>query len=171
MVRSSLIAVATLAFANTAQATTLWQNAETGMTRVQVKTAFPNVTPPAKVSALYDGVRCELAIHDYDVSSYKYEVCFYFLNGKLTQVTLTGAKPTQPQFEDLVSLLRVKYGPEIQTGQPLCKAGSMTMCNADWAVKSGANINVVFITFGPADDQAVLNINYQTRIAKGASKL
>ena len=147
----------------------LWQRAESGMTTAEIRSLFPEASAPTTASTLHSGARCELAIENYEVASSPYGVCFYFFGGKLTQVALTGLEPNLPRFEGVVDLLRSKYGPELGAGQPLCKPGTLKICEAKWALKSGTNISALFMQVG--NNKPLVTINYQTHMADEASKL
>ena len=139
------------------------------MTPSQVRQAFPNVAVPSEVSTLNNGAKCELAISDYDIGPNHFKVCFFFVQERLDQVTLTALQPSITRFEALKDLLRVKYGPEIGAGQQGCKFGLLTMCEAKWVLSSGSNVSALYMDVRGTDP--VLNINYQTRMAGEASKL
>lgn len=92
------------------------------------------------------------------------------LGGKLHEVMLTALHPSQPMFEATVDLLRGKYGSELAPGQPLCKMiGYMKNCEANWMLKSGVNISALMMQI--TTNEPIMNIVYQTRMAKDASKL
>ena len=160
-----------LAIAHTAApAAPLWQKSESGMTASEVRALFPDASVPAKVETLHGGAKCELAIGSYEIESNPYEVCFFFSDGSLTQVALTAREPNYPRFESVIDLLRSKYGSELGSGQPLCKPGSvLKMCEAKWVLKTGTNVSALFMQVGR--NEPLMKINYQTRMAKEASKL
>lgn len=87
------------------------------------------------------------------------------------QVMLSAKDANRSRLESVLNLLRGKYGPEIGAGEARCKEGLATICDADWVLKSGTNISVTYVQVGASDPDPVLNINYQTRMAKDASKL
>jgi hypothetical protein len=93
------------------------------------------------------------------------------LHGHLDEVMLKALNPSRAMFESTVDLLRTKYGAELAAGQPLCRTvgGDMDECSADWVLKSGANISALFMEIGGSDP--LVNIVYQTRMARDASKL
>ena len=155
--------------ASAASAAPLWQNVESGMSSAQIRAAQPTAEPDAEASALHSGARCELSIRSLEVASYRFKVCFYMQQGKLEQVTLQAADPSETMFSSTVDLLRAKYGPEIGAGGSLCKRGMLTTCEAKWLLKSGVNVDALFMSIQGTDP--LVNINYQTRMASDASKL
>lgn len=169
MLRFAPAFLSAILFASSASAAPLWQASESGMSVAQVAAAFPAAEPQSNPSTLYGGARCELKIAVYSVGASRFSVCFYFVETRLKQVTLTAAEPTEALFDSSVDLLRSKYGSELGAGTPACKRGLLTACKADWALPTGANVSVVYMTIG--GKEPVLNINYQTRMADEASKL
>jgi len=153
----------------TAFAAPLWQNVESGMTASQVRLAQPDAQIDANPTRLGGGATCDLSIPSLDVGGDAYKVCFFMLDGKLLEVMLTALEPTQPMFDSTIELLRGKYGTELAGGHPLCTMiGIMKNCEANWLLKSGVNISALLIKI---DDMETMNIVYQTRMAKDASKL
>lgn len=149
-------------------ASNLWQKADSGMSVANVQSVFPEAVP-SSTGSLGNGAKCQLALSDYEIASSKYKVCFFFLSGKLMQVMLSADQPSRPQFDTVLNLLRSKYGPELQAGEGLCKSGMMVTCDADWSLKSGTNVSLLFLQVGR--NTPLININYQTRAAADASKL
>jgi hypothetical protein len=163
------VAAAMVCFASPAAALPLWQNVDSDMTVAQIRAAQPEAEPDPAPGTLNNGARCELTIPSLAIGADTYKVCFYMLGGKLHQVTLTAKSPNRPRFESTVDLLRGKYGADIGAGQPLCRPGLMTICEAKWLLKTGVNVDAVFLQVG--SNEPLVNINYQTRMAADASKL
>ncbi len=140
----------------------LWQGYFAGMTPAQVQARDQQVTPTVKVNRLGNGATCSLSLHNVVISYYDFGVCFFFLGGHLTQVTLQAKMPTEPLFERLVTLLTARYG------SPVSRRRTVIGQEADWLIPGGANVGVFFADrFGPP----IININYQTRIRDDANKL
>lgn len=164
-------AFAALVVSSSAEAAPLWQNVESGMTAAQVRHAQPEAQPSSNPDPLGSGASCDLMIPSLSVGGGTFRVCFYMLHGRLDQVTLKALNPSHSMFESTVDLLRGKYGPELASGQPLCRwiGSAMEECSADWVLKSGTNVSALFMEIGGSDP--LVNIVYQTRMAKDASKL
>lgn len=165
----SLILLAT-AFCTNAQS--LWNGTEYGMSLDQVKASLPHASSPAKPGNLADGAEELLRLEDIKLVNERFTASFYFKGGKLTQVTLSLAKrrpfnQTLLVFNQLTEALRAKYGQEISRE---IKRGGRGLNAADATWMSGrTNINV--LTIGVGENDAILNINYQTRVAHDADKL
>ena len=165
-----LTAIALLAFHTLACAQSLWGGAEYGMTVEQVKSAIPNVTSPSTPSRLGDGAQELLRLESVEIVSKRFTASFYFIAGKVTQVTLSLEKGHTFQsavlvFDSLTEALRAKYGREISRD---IKRGLLNRANATW-MAGRTNINVLAMSVGESD--AILNINYQVRVARDADKL
>lgn len=146
-----------------ATAQVMWQNVERGMTPDEVFRAQPQAEPNPDPGTLFDGSRCNLHIAQYPAGDYSYEVCFFFKDMALTQVTLGMAgEPEKLDFDSVVAVLTERYG------APASVAKDATGWNADWMLSSGVNIAVVYIE---APLVPLININYQYRIKSEASKL
>ncbi len=159
-----LVAWIGLCFAPTAlNAQTLWQNTTAGMTVQQVRAAQPEATTVAHPDQLYNGATCELKLKNYSVAANTYDVCFYFKDLRLIQVTLGFlGEPTRANYDDLVLLLTAKYGP------PLHETPDSIGRSAYWILPGGANVALTYI-----DERSIplININYQLRVASESSKL
>ncbi len=80
-------ALTLLLSASRAWSQTLWEGAKFGMTPAQVSIAHPSARPAgSEPQTLASGAREELRIEDYEYLGKKYQVSFYFLDGKLNQV-------------------------------------------------------------------------------------
>jgi len=98
------------------------------------------------------------------VAGHGYQVCFFFLDGKLIQVTLTSLdRPTIPQSEGIITLLRSKYGQELSYER------DPIGYEVDWYLASGVNVDVTFNIEPPVPP--LLNINYQFQMSKDREKL
>lgn len=145
-----------------ASAQVLWQNLSVGMSPSQVAAAQPEAVRPSKPDTLHGGASCDLSIRSIEVGSENYNVCFFFKNQRLVQVTLNALETAyESQFRGVVTLLRAKYGQELSLTR------GIVGFEADWKLPNGVNVSVVFINkYGN-----LLNINYQVRMAADASKL
>lgn len=155
-----------------AQAVELWRGAESGQSKDQVLSKFSNAKSNPNPTALSGGASCEVLIKSLEVTSYPFEVCFYFLEDKLKQVTLTlvsGDRGSEGDsiFDRVLEALQSKYGQENNLKRD---AGSIATFNsANWYLGS-LNINLTMIYVGE-DDEVILNVNYQTRVSEGAENL
>jgi len=148
----------------------LWGGAKYGMTVEQVKLAIPNVTTPSNPSRLGDGAQELLRLENVEIVNKRFTASLYFIAGKVTQVTLTLEKgesfnSAMRVFDSLTEALRAKYGREINRS---IKHGLLNRADATW-MAGRTNINVFAMSVGGND--AILNINYQVRLASDADKL
>jgi hypothetical protein len=151
-------------------AQTLWTKAEYGMTESQVKAAFPEVIAASKPDHLYGGAVGSLIIPGIQVAESPFRANFFFVSGKLVQVTLSledkaGFDTVLSTFGAIEEILRAKYGSEIRRE---IKRGTLNTAEATW-LSGPTNINLY--ASGVASNKASLNINYQVRISKEAEKL
>jgi hypothetical protein len=158
---AALLFVAFMMVPGQAAAQALWQNVSAGMTRAEVQAAQPQAVKEAGKGHLGDGASCDLHIPSLQIGIDGYQVCFFFLQSKLSQVTLSGlGEPSQRQYEDAIISLTAKYGP------PLSEKATSLGRSADWILPTGANISVLFMNrYGN-----LLNINYQVRKAAELDK-
>ncbi|SMF82156.1 hypothetical protein SAMN06265365_14239 [Tistlia consotensis] len=149
----------------------LWGGTSFGMTEAQVRKAVPKALRPEDPGTLAGGTSELLRLSGITISGHSYTAHFYFTKGKLKQVTLSAdqRRPFQLMkgvFDDLVVLLRAKYGKEltqkVETGQLSSSA------SADFL---SGRTNVSMVLLGVEGTPAILNINYQARIAGEADKL
>lgn len=159
-----------LSFASSVTAQSLWQGTIYGMSLEQVKTVVPRAAPPAKPNRLADGSEELLRLEDVELVNKKFAASFYFRTGKLSQVTLSLEKghsfhEAMLVFDSLTEALRAKYGHEINRGT---EKGVLNRANAEW-LSGRTNINLIAISVG--EGAAILNINYQIRVAREADKL
>ena len=156
-------AIALLFFAAApATAQTLWQNVDTGMTESQVLAAQPTAMQNPEPTTLSGGAKCSLHIKSYALLNDPYEVCFFFLDKRLIQVTLGHrGELFKGDYEGLVDALASKYG------EPLSNRKTSLGFAANWSLNNGVNISVFYM------DKLLplLNLVYQTRLASDAEKL
>lgn len=135
----------------------LWQKAQTGMTVSQVENLFPDAKrqKPSSETMLGDGSQQLLELENYKISIYYYHASFYFLKGKLKQVTLTlqDGQPVKHATESLVGSFRIKYGREVKSEEDRFvfrkKWLSKDKTNIDLSVYSGMHL---FIIYSDRDD-------------------
>lgn len=145
-------------------AQTMWQGAEFGMSQAKVQSVQPAAVSNPEPSTLYGGAKCLLHIPGYQLEGSRYEVCYYFLSSKRTQVTLGfEGKPTKRDFDNIVTMLTAKYG------KPVSVAEDSIGWDADWKLENGVKISVIFIGKKPLSP--LININFQYKIAQESSKL
>src|SRR5262245_25895809 len=85
------MALALLALPPFVSAQSLWGGTEYGMSVEQVKSAVPNVITPSRPSRLGDGAQGLLRLENVEIVN-RFAASFYFIAGKLTQVTLSVEK-------------------------------------------------------------------------------
>jgi hypothetical protein len=154
-----------------AEAQVLWQKASYGMTVAQVKQAFPNAIEPSDGGTLYSGAKELLRERDVEVAGEKFDAGFLFNAGKLEQVTLKAKERKRfglmfPTFEQIRILLRARYGRELSSDVE--RGSTMSTAKAEF-LHGKTNISVLLL--GVSDNSALLNINYQVRLAREAEKL
>ena len=166
----TLLLTTTFVLASPAHAQTLWTKAEYGMTEEQVKSTFPDAITAAKPDHLHGGAVGALMLPGIEVAGRSFHATFYFVSNKLTQVTLS--LDDRAMFDTVLitykgveEILRAKYGPEIQ--QQISR-GTLNVAEASW-LSGKTNINL--FASGVSGSKALLNINYQVRLAKEAEKL
>jgi hypothetical protein len=166
-----LIAFILIVVSPCAMAQTLWGGTVYGMSLEQVKAAVPNAkSPNGKPGTLKGGAQEQLRVEDIEIVNQKFAASFYFLDGKLTQVTLSLSKPrsfeqTLLVFDRLTEALRAKYGQELNRQ---IRRGDLNIAKATW-LAGRTNISVVALSVGR--NNASLNIAYQVRVAREGDKL
>jgi len=168
LIRFSM-ALALLAVHTLTSAQSLWGGTEYGMSVDQVKSAVPNVTTPSNPNHLLDDAQELLRLENVEIVNKRFSASFYFIAGKLTQVTLSLEKGHTFRgatlvFDSLTEALRAKYGREINRDS---KRGVLNTASATW-MAGRTNINVLAMG---VENKALLNINYQVRVARDADKL
>ncbi len=157
-----------LPFAAKAQA--LWQGTSYGMTPQEVLSVLKGAHPPSHSERLGNGASELLRLQDVQISNETFDAKFYFSQQRLVQVTLGLQRERDfssavRTFDSITEALRAKYGNEINKRS---ERGLMNRTSATW-ISGRTNIAVLCMSVGPND--AVLNINYQVRIAADADKL
>ena len=172
LIRTVLLALYLSIFSVSATATELWQGAQSGQSAEEILLAFENARPNPSPDTLNTGASCDLKIDQLQVARYSFAVCFFLLDGKLDQVTLSldsdvVGKGGHAVFDRVLEALRSKYGEENDLEK---KEGSfLTTSDANWYL-GDLNINLLMLFVGDDGDVSV-NINYQTRVSQGAANL
>lgn len=155
-----------------AWAQSLWQGTEYGMTVAQVQAVVPGVTIPEKGSTLTGGAVELLRLSNIEVVRKPFDAKFFFKDERLVQVSLTLNEKLPfdsariRAYDSLLEALRAKYGPELTSKND--KIGMLKSMDASW-MSGRTNINLMLM--GVADSPAILNVNYQVRVAKDVDKL
>jgi len=152
----------------------LWHGAQYGMSTAQVLRVVPDahaVHSDAQIKARGGWADELLRVEGIDLVTEKFDAHFYFLAGRLQQVTLSqvGLKGygADIAYQNLVTALRAKYGRETASKE---KGGFMTTKSTDW-IHGRTNINLLLMYSNSDENSPVLNINYQVRLAEDAEKL
>ena len=165
------VTVFVLLFSSLSSAQALWRGTKSGMSVQQVRAIVPEAAPPTEPNRLYNGAQELLRVPGFELVNEKFSGGFYFLSGKLTQVTLSFAEGNNystglKAFNKLTEALRSKYGKEDN------RKGSdelfMKSMNAQWL---SGRTNIELMLMSTSDDQATLNVVYQVRVGKEAEKL
>lgn len=165
-----VLLVALLA-SNEARAQDLWQQSRHGMTAEQVREAFPDAVPAAITDRLRSGAVKLLEIRDYQIVGKSFDAGFFFLDGRLVQVTLK-LKQAGPYrtamvaFHSLADALRIRYGKEMSSKEE--PGGLMGTAEAKWL---SGRTNITLICMGVGNNEAVMNLVYQVRLSEEADKL
>lgn len=165
---AALIAIlgATQAFAQP-----LWQSTVAGMSVEQVQAVVPGAASPRSSPETLKGGATELLrLDDFDLVGRKFSISFFFVDTRLTQVTISLEKgqsfsSAMLSFDALVEALRAKYGQELTRE---AKRGVLNVSSATW-LSGQTNINLFAMSV--RETNAVLNLNYQIRLAQEAKKL
>lgn len=159
-----------LTFHSFVLAQSLWGGTEFGMSPSQVRKQYPTSEFSAKPSTLHGGAKGLLVLSGIEIVNKNFSAIFYFNNEKLEQVVLSCEK--QPNFDSALLVftvvsdaLRFKYGQEISKN---VNRGILNQANAVWL---SGKTNISMIAMGVENNDAILNINYQVRVAKDADKL
>lgn len=153
-----------------AHAQSLWGGTEYGMSLGQVMAIVPSAIHPNKSGRLADGAQELLQLRDVEIANEKFTTSFFFASNKLTQVTisLNGGHTFHQAllvFNSLTEALRAKYGREISND---IKRGTLNQASATWIA---GQTNITLLAFSVGEEDAILNINYQVRVARDAEKL
>ena len=167
---AALVWLVALVISPPSEAQQLWSKAEAGMSVEQVGRVFPEAVVPTDPSTLHGGAREELRISHLDVSNTPFRVSFFFAGDMLDQVTLgyTGGGTFALlllRYESVNTLLRSKYGDEIGSES---HRGRLNLEDRDYV---SGDTNISNLLLGIGDNEAVWNINYQTRLKQEADKL
>ena len=93
----------------------LWQGARVGDTVADIKSRFPEATPPEK-EIDYEGYEVPLIIDQREIGQYVFDVYFMMVDKKLNSVRLymsekeTGERPYEFTFNNLMPVLSERYG-------------------------------------------------------------
>lgn len=136
----------------------------------EVRRTVPGVHTPSKPERLGDGTTEFLRLDDLRVVGHSFLAHFYFKGGGLVQVTLSlngknSFDTTVGVFRLLSEPLRAKYGREVSSED---KRSPLNVVQSTW-MSGRTNISVLTMGIDPQD--ALLNVNYQTRIATEIDKL
>lgn len=166
-----LVAAFVLLFSSVSSAQALWRGTTYGMSVQEVRAIVPEAAPISESGRLKDGAQELLRVEDFELVDERFSGGFYFLSGKLTQVTLSLAKgkkhaTASAAFNKLTEALRSKYGKEDnRKGSNNSLIKSM---EAQW-LSGRTNIELLLTTIGDGD--ASLKVVYQVRVGKEAEKL
>lgn len=165
LIRLSMV-LALLTVHTLASAQSLWGGTEYGMSVDQVKSVVPNVTTPTSPSGLLGGAQELLRLENVQIVNKRFAASFYFIAGKLTQVTLSFEKGhtfrgAMLVVDSLTEALRAKYGREINRD---IKRGVPNIASTTW-MAGRTNINILAMG---VENEAFLNINYQVQVALDA---
>ena len=130
----------------------------------------PNATKIQNGDSPYGGARELVRVPKMEISAHEFSAKFYFLNRKLVQVTLSLAEQHSFEsahlvFTELVDLLRTEYGRELSFREA---KGFMSRSVVEW-ISGYTNIDLLLL--GVGNHPAILNVNYQNRVAGEAKKL
>jgi hypothetical protein len=131
-------------------ANTLWKNVRLGMTAKQVVSAQPKAEKHNDNDKLYGGVSCDYRIKEYKYAGTSFNVCFYFFENKLLQVTL---KTNQPI--DKLAYHRALKQMRKQYGKPKILEENNSRLSAVWGEIKGFHPSI--LSYPPR----ILNINFQ----------
>ncbi|HVQ08801.1 MAG TPA: hypothetical protein VMS43_10245 [Allosphingosinicella sp.] len=136
-----------------------------GMTVAQIRAAQPAARVPRVRGTLHNMVNervaiCELEIRGSELAGQVFDTCFYLYAGRLVQVMMTARRASRALAGTLAAHLRSRHGAELAEGRDPCPpAELLTVCEWDWRVAGGAEVN---ITYADVEGEgAVLNINYR----------
>lgn len=170
--RTLIGAIAILAFSNLAHAEVLWGKVESGASVDDVAKSYPNgnrITPNDK-QQLKNGASLQYKVESVDVVNKPFDAAFYFLEGKLYQVSLTYRSKESTHVCELTSdsvqeALASKYGKEIKAER---SGGLGVSKSASWI--SGKNtISLDMFSFGNPD--CTIFVTYSPRLAEGSANL
>lgn len=149
-----------------ALAQVIWENVRAGMTAAQIRAAQPAARVPRERGRLHNTVNdrvaiCELQIRGSEVAGQMFDTCFYLYAGRLVQVMMTARNPSRALAGTLAAHLRSRYGAELEKDEDPCPpAGLLTMCEWNWRVAGGSEVNITYADV--EGEAAALNINYRS---------
>ena len=145
----------------------LWQGAEVGMTVEDIAALHPNAVVPPDPSRLGTGAIERLRIANFQVSGEIADVAFYFAGESLNQVTLSfdvkSHSDAKYAFDNIYRLLIVKYG------DPSIKENGSVGRKSEWYLSNG--VNITLLSFESTITIPLLNLVYQSKLAKESDKL
>lgn len=151
-----------------AHATELWHGTQSGMSVQQVLTSESGSAPcnPSPCSTLANGAAALIHGPNQPIAGKHFDPQFFFLNGKLNQVTLSiqdaeDDNAASNAFDSLVSAMRSKYGPESSLKN--------TVIGKEGEWFNGRTNIVLYLIVGLG--KPLLNIVYQTRVSSDADHL
>ena len=150
----------------------LWGGAIYGMTPDEVKSTSVEITDAEQpADELHNGAVQLLRRQDVVIANTKFDAKYFFIGGKLHQVTLAlGEKKVYAEAE--FSAKQIKEALTSKYGQPLsCDPFSGTLTkgySCNWKRPDG---NVVLFLAAGDELSPVLNVVYQVRLAQDADKL
>lgn len=167
----SMVLLSVLMISISAQAQSLWRETASGMNPSQIIEIVKGTHLIRDGSTLGDGAKELIRLDDFNLVNESFKVRFYFIDEKLTQVTLNlneerSFSSALLVFDSLADALRSKYGKEISRN--IDSRSILKKAEANW-VSGSTNINLFVMTVG--DSPAILNLNYQTRLSEEADKL
>lgn len=155
----------------TISAQELWGGAQYGMTEEQVSSTSKGVNPIPNGDHLANGAIEKLRKGGIEIAQQKFTASYFFLDGKLDQVTLSADKgiaynQASISADQIKDALTSKYGAPLRCKQQTGELMKGFSCN--WA-KSGGNVRLLLMGIGDADP--IFNIVYQARLAIDAANL
>lgn len=151
----------------------LWGGARHGMTADQVLAISADIKPKtAPSSTLYSGAEQLLERNGISIAGAEFDAQYFFLDGKLEQITLaldpTGKIFSEAEFvaNEVKDALTAKYGPPLNCKD--FKGGISKGFSCNWARQDG---NTRLFLNAIDETEPTLNIVYQAQLAKNASNL
>lgn len=160
--------------AGAANAEVLWGKAEYGATVEDVAAAHPegNVVPfdPGSKARLKNGALLGYKITAVEIVGQPFDVGFYYLDGKLTQVNLFHTKPKTTVYACASTYTRIIEGLTSKYGTPLLnKGGGSHMRETSYSAGT-LSVTANMFAFDALDD-CTISVAYNKRIAAAADKL
>ena len=138
------------------------------MTVLEVQAEFPNARPAPEEQTLGNGARGILEIPNVNVAGRTFTAQFYFLDERLTQVTLSMRNPgpfslAHVHYAMVLDAVRAEYGKK----RSLEDDPATQIRQANWLA---GRTNIMLVLLGIGEHESVLNIVYQGRLAQEADK-